>query len=498
MFDIFQITRQQVEEFCFITHSKKGFEMLHTKFSKVVLPIVVSFVLLFGASAFADLTIPVLAVSPSSQAIGFQGGTLHFAILNTGSGTLNWNVTVPKESTDWIQVDKNSGTGPQSIKVTVMQYADNTDNTRTATLTIEAPGAFSSPRTVTITQYGLLTPVLTVDNATVLVPSGGASEQTLSVSDTGYAAFDWSAEVTEGGNWLKATTMTDETSGVQYIQYSVDPTNVTSTRYGTITISASNVHDADGNPINATIIGTPLKVSVIQSGSNYSLVVDTDKFSLSNKAQSDSFKVSFKTDSPIAMYPWTAQVSAGNEWLSIPSGSGPYIGAMTLTFHVTANSGSSSRVGSIVVSCSGAADSPITITVTQAGTSNNTVIGANPGISTVDVPVSQTVDLAINSTNMHGDKPVYQWFLVEMITSDGTTSPVYVLTSLGLFDVSTILNHLADYTFSFDPSGITSIGSWRMSDLGLHVGDTFIYAYAYQRGGGDIIVDNITTINVTE
>jgi len=65
--------------------------------------------------------------------------------------------------------------------------------------------------------------------------------------------------------------------------------------------------------------------------------------------------------------PWTAQVINGDSWLSIISGSsGTDSGTIQVSF--TENTSTSSRIGTIRVTATGASGSPKDVTVTQAGT----------------------------------------------------------------------------------------------------------------------------------
>jgi hypothetical protein len=75
--------------------------------------------------------------------------------------------------------------------------------------------------------------------------------------------------------------------------------------------------------------------------------------------------------------PWTATVTTGGTWLSITSGaSGTNAGTITCAY--PANTGTTSRTGTIRVTASGATGSPRDVTVTQAGTTSAQVISLWP------------------------------------------------------------------------------------------------------------------------
>jgi hypothetical protein len=75
--------------------------------------------------------------------------------------------------------------------------------------------------------------------------------------------------------------------------------------------------------------------------------------------------------------PWTASVTSGGTWLSITSGaSGTDAGTITCAY--PANTGTTSRTGTIRVTASGAAGSPKDVTVTQVGMTPAQVISLWP------------------------------------------------------------------------------------------------------------------------
>lgn len=122
-------------------------------------------------------------------------------------------------------------------------------------------------------------------------------------------------------------------------------------------------------------------------------------------------------------------------------------------------------------------------------------IGANPGLVQINLSANENVNLLINTTNNRGDVPLYQWFLFTEAIG-GSMLPIYVLANSGVFDLNQVMSSLSDYTFSFDKSGLTNIGTMSMSDLGLKSGDTLFYCYMYMNGSRNIFVDNIVIITV--
>ena len=129
------------------------------------------------------------------------------------------------------------------------------------------------------------------------------------------------------------------------------------------------------------------------------------------------------------------------------------------------------------------------------GSSNIIVVGTNPGWTTQPVSADQQIQLKINSTNSRGDQPVYEWLLAEFII-EGIPSSVFIVTNSGVYNLSEVIGELPGYTFSFDPSGITTIATLTMDQLGLKSGDSLIYGYAYQEPNGAVYIDNGVTIHV--
>jgi hypothetical protein len=122
-------------------------------------------------------------------------------------------------------------------------------------------------------------------------------------------------------------------------------------------------------------------------------------------------------------------------------------------------------------------------------------VGAGPGLVQASLAADQVVELLINSTNSHGDTPVYEW-LPFTETYGGNAIPWYLLSDKGIFDLNLVLQNLGEYTFSFAAGGVTSVARLSMRDLGLQTGDALIYGYAYQKQNGSIVMDNIVIINV--
>ncbi len=187
---------------------------------------------------------------------------------------------------------------------------------------------------------------------------------------------------------------------------------------------------------------------------------------------------------------WTASVLSGNSWLWITSGSsGTNSGTIQCSF--LSNTEKSSRSATIRVSAAGSTGSPTDVTVIQSG--EILQIGVNPGLIQTVVPASQLIDIQVNTSNVYGDTPIYEWFPFTALQS-GNSWPLYLLTDYGIVDMSKAPPILPVFTFSFGPEEVMAIARLTLSDLGLSAGDTFLYGYAYMNASGAFILDNLVII----
>ncbi len=95
---------------------------------------------------------PVLRVVPAEQSIGSAGGTANITIENGGAGALNWTASVNTGADFLTFASATNGSGDSTLQITVA--ANDTEESRTGTIRIEAPGADGSPQIATIIQLG--------------------------------------------------------------------------------------------------------------------------------------------------------------------------------------------------------------------------------------------------------------------------------------------------------------------------------------------------------
>jgi len=95
---------------------------------------------------------PVLRVVPAEQSVGSAGGPVSITIENGGAGALNWTASVVTGANFLTFASAASGAGDGVLQLNV--GANATEEARSGTIRIEAPGAEDSPQIATIIQLG--------------------------------------------------------------------------------------------------------------------------------------------------------------------------------------------------------------------------------------------------------------------------------------------------------------------------------------------------------
>ena len=162
---------------------------------------------------------PVLTLSATSLSFSGTAGTADpadktFSVSNTGGGTLNWSAS---ESASWLSLSPGSGTNAGTVTVTAA-IAGLTFGTYTTDITVSAPGATGSPKTVSVTltlDPPPTPPVLSSSPASLSFggQQGGAEPagRTISVSNTGGGTLSWTAS--DDAPWLTLAPTTARTTG---------------------------------------------------------------------------------------------------------------------------------------------------------------------------------------------------------------------------------------------------------------------------------------------
>jgi hypothetical protein len=300
----------------------------------------------------------VLNTTPSTLSFSATAGGADPAaktidVSNTGSGTLNWTAS---ENASWLAVSPASGTGAGTITVTP-SIAGLPAGTYTTDVTITAPGATGSPKTITVTltlDPPATPPVLSTTPATLAFSGvqGGASPaaKTISVSNTGGGTLSWTAS--DDAAWLTESPASGTNNGT----VTVTPSTAglaAGTYAGTVTIAAAGV---TGSPrtIDVTLtVDPPPPPTLAVSPTSVA-------FSATVGGAAPAAKSVDVTNTGSGTLNWTAASDAS--WLTVtPSGSAP--GTVTLTPSIVGLA-AGTYTATVTVTAPGATGSPKTVAVT--------------------------------------------------------------------------------------------------------------------------------------
>ncbi len=187
---------------------------------------------------------PVLAVTPDTARVSWQAGSTEFTVQNTGNGTMTWNAS---SNQPWATISSGSS-GSNDGKITISLDSNSSTLSRSASITVTAPGAMGSPRTVVVTQAGVpIQTVLAVSPDTAHVPwQAGVAECT--VRNIGNGTMSWSA--VSGQAWATITEgATGSDSGKIRVSVSANPSVLQ--RMAAITVTAPG---AAGSPKQVMIL----------------------------------------------------------------------------------------------------------------------------------------------------------------------------------------------------------------------------------------------------
>ena len=191
--------------------------------------------------------VPTLAVTPTSLGFSAVEGSVPasqtLALSNSGVGVMAWTATADPAAPAWLTVAPGSGTGAAALTVA----ADPTGlapGTYTKAITVSAPGATNTPRTipVTLTVAAAPTqPTLALSPAVlsfVAVEGSVPASQTLALSNSGVGVMAWTATADAAAPaWLAVSPGSG--TGAAALTVAVDPTGLAPGTYTkTITVSA--------------------------------------------------------------------------------------------------------------------------------------------------------------------------------------------------------------------------------------------------------------------
>jgi xylan 1,4-beta-xylosidase len=132
--------------------------------------------------------LPGLVVTPETRTVTGKAGTTTFSVSNVGAGTMTWTASVINGSS-WLSfVSGGSGSNAGTITVKCLKNTSMTAS-RTGTIRILAPGAFWSPKILTVTQLPM-----------TVSPGDANSDGVVDVGDLGILAANYGGS---GKTWAQ-------------------------------------------------------------------------------------------------------------------------------------------------------------------------------------------------------------------------------------------------------------------------------------------------------
>jgi hypothetical protein len=314
--------------------------------------------------------------NPASQTITVQnsgGGSFNFSI-NTSDATL-------------VTASPSSGTlfGGQSTTVQVFATNPNVAGTRTATLTINAPGAQNSPQSVLVTIITTQPAILNVSPTSLtfnaVVGQGNPASQTFTVQNSGGGSFNFS--ISSSDVTLVTTSPSGGTlSGGQSTNVQVFATNpnVAGTRTATLTISAPGAQNSPQSVLVTVITTQPAILNVSPASLTFNAVVGqgnpaAQAVTVQNSGGSSfSFNITSSDGTLVTTSPSTATLSGGQ--------------STNVQVFVTNPNVAGTRTATLTVNAPGAQNSPRSVSITVI-TTQPAILDATPASLTFNTVVGQ-------------------------------------------------------------------------------------------------------------
>ncbi|MCP4104383.1 MAG: hypothetical protein GY749_02430 [Desulfobacteraceae bacterium] len=317
---------------------------------------------------YSPQDVPILSVTPPFQDVPATEGSAIFDVTNTGEGTMVWTAGSDAE---WLTVVSSQESG----KITATYTANPTDSSRIGKITVTAPNATGSPKTVEVRQAEP-GPVLSVTPSFTEV-SAEKGSTSFNIANTGVGTLEWAAE--SKADWIVIDSDNIGT-GAAVITLSYEANTATDSRTGAINIIAPEA------------AGSPQIFEIRQSYPVPILTVAPALQEVSETGGSTTFDV---TNTGVGTLIWTAE--SNTDWIVIDSGdSGTGNGTITATYE--SNLGSA-RTGTITITAESATGSPKTVEVKQS--SVHPVLTVTPIIRELtEAGGSATFDVANSGTGI--------------------------------------------------------------------------------------------------
>jgi len=239
--------------------------------------------------------------------------------------------------------------------------------------------AYSNMDTLT---YRLFLSWLRVDtpNGGEVWPVGSTQKISWSAGLHIYTPYALSYSTDGGSHWIDIATVSADSS------YYTWPIPNTPSDHCIVKVNCAGLYDLTDHSF--TITADIPVLSVTPLSRNVSASTGTTTFAVANAGGGTLH--------------WTAEVTEGNAWLSISSGSSG-INTGTVTIVYTANPNPSPRTGKITITAGGASGSPCEVTVSQAGSGTPSVtVKIQPASKTIFLNDTGKVHLVIEGVNNLG------------------------------------------------------------------------------------------------
>jgi hypothetical protein len=323
---------------------------------------------------------PYLSVSDSELSVEKNASS---AIIFDISSNLAWTIS---SNQSWIIPSSSSGSGSSPITLTTL--ANPTIQSRTASITITAPGF--GTKTITVTQAAG-DPALTTSTSYVSVKDIASDNSTFFI----YANIDW--KITCDQDWVTLNYYSG--TGNKTIGITVSQNPSTTFRKAILTISAGGV--------------SVITIQIVQDGQTAILAVAPSTVSV-GATDRDLKQIAIQSN-----IGW--QVAVDQPWLKLNNSSGS--GNSTLSFLVNENH--TTKVRTAVITFTGLNVSAQTVTVTQSAgiamlslSTNSLTIGSQN--SSVDFEITSNTDWVISSN---------QSWIVPNLTSGSNNSKITISTA---------------------------------------------------------------------
>ena len=340
---------------------------------------------LYGLKGIYSLSspTPTLTLSATTQNALATASTTNIT-LNTNN---NWTAS---SNSIWLKVSPTSGNAGTNLTVNFTIDANTTATARTGIVTFTAGGL---TQTYTVTQTGVIAPVLTLSATAqnvVATANVTGSSITLTANNT------WSAS--SSVSWLKVNPTTGNAGTNLAVNFPIEANTATTVRMGVVTFTSGKLTQTYTVTQAGTVAPT-LTLSV--SAQNVSATTSTTNLTLTTNNS------------------WTTTNNA--TWIKVSPSSGNAGTNLAVGFTIEANNGTSERVGTITFSAGGLTK---TYTITQAGTITPSLI-LSVSAQSVSANAS-TTNLLLTANNNWTASSNVTWLKVSPTSGNATSTNLTV------------------------------------------------------------------------